>query len=111
MTATAVALTPTSVAGRWVRRITAAAVAVLGTVDVVAAALSRPPLRAGLLGVDYAVAALVGARYVLLAAGVAALMVVRGLAHAKRLPGGRLCLPLPLRCLLTTSSTRICPAS
>ena len=84
MTVTAVALPPTSLAGMWVRRVTAAVVVVMGMVDVVAAAASRPPLRAGLLGVDYAVAAIVGARYVLLAAGVAALMVARGLLHAKR---------------------------
>jgi phosphatidylglycerol lysyltransferase len=81
---TAVALTPLSFAGWWVRRITAALVAVLGAVDVVSAATSRPPLRAGLLGVDYAVAAIGGARYMLLAAGVAALLVVRGLLHGKR---------------------------
>ena len=70
-------------ADMWVRRVTAAVVAIMGVVDVVAAAASRPPLRTGLLGVDYAVAAIVGARYVLLAAGVAALMVARGLLHAK----------------------------
>ncbi|MGH3887892.1 MAG: phosphatidylglycerol lysyltransferase domain-containing protein [Pseudonocardiaceae bacterium] len=81
---TAIVLTPTSLAGRWIRRITAALVAVLGVVDVVSAATSQPPLRAGLLGVDYAVAAIAGARYVLRAAGVAALLVVRGLLHGKR---------------------------
>jgi lysylphosphatidylglycerol synthetase-like protein (DUF2156 family) len=56
----------------------------MGAIDVVSAATSRPPLRAGLLGVDYALAAIAGARYVLLACGVAALLVVRGLLHGKR---------------------------
>ncbi len=70
--------------GRWARRMTALVILALGMVDLLAAARIGPVPRAGVLGVDYAVAALVGARYVLLAAGLTAVMTVRGLLQGKR---------------------------
>ncbi|MGH3753152.1 MAG: bifunctional lysylphosphatidylglycerol flippase/synthetase MprF [Pseudonocardiaceae bacterium] len=70
--------------GRWARRVTALVILALGTVDLLAAARVSPVPRAGVLGVDYAVAALVGSRYVVLAAGLTAVMTVRGLLHGKR---------------------------
>lgn len=70
--------------GRWARRVTALVILALGTVDLLAAARVGPVPRAGVLGVDYAVAALVGARYVVLAAGLTAVMTVRGLMQGQR---------------------------
>lgn len=70
--------------GRWARRVTALVILALGTVDLLAAARVGPVPRAGVLGVDYVVAALVGSRYVVLAAGLTAVMTVRGLLQGKR---------------------------
>jgi phosphatidylglycerol lysyltransferase len=85
MTAGAVtARAPRGGSHRWMRRLCAGVVLALGAVDLVGAAAVRPVVRAGFLGVDYAVAAVVGARYVLLAAGLAAVLTIRGLLHGKR---------------------------
>lgn len=69
---------------RLCRRLAVLAVLVLGAIDLVAAATVAPPRRSGLLGLDYAVAAVLGARYVLLAAGVAAVLTARALWQGKR---------------------------
>src|SRR5262245_1047314 len=69
--------------GRWARRACAGGAVLLAVVDLVSAVIV-PAHRAGRLGVDYAVTALVGAHYVLLAAGLCLLLVVRALLRGKR---------------------------
>ena len=65
---------------RWPRWTCAVVVAALGVTDLALAGHSNAH-RAGLFGV---VGALVGPRYVLLAAGLVALLMTRGLVHGKR---------------------------
>ncbi|GIJ57334.1 phosphatidylglycerol lysyltransferase domain-containing protein [Virgisporangium aurantiacum] len=73
-----------SVTGYLTRRFAAGAVLLLGAIDLVGAAATVPVRRPGVLGVDYAVAAVIGAHYVLLAAGVTAVVTARGIWRGKR---------------------------
>ncbi len=65
-------MNPTGPGGRLVRRFAAGAILLLGGLNLVSAATVAPVRRSGVFGVDYAVAAIIGARYVLLAAGIVA---------------------------------------
>ncbi|MCP2167213.1 bifunctional lysylphosphatidylglycerol flippase/synthetase MprF [Goodfellowiella coeruleoviolacea] len=68
----------------WVRRVVAGLVLLLGGVDLALAAAGRPVPRAGLFAVAYPVSVVGGARYLLLAAGLTAVLVSRGLSHGRR---------------------------
>lgn len=69
---------------RWVRRVVAAIVLLLGVTNLVLAAEDRTHMRAGFLGAGWALDAVFGARYVLLIAGIGLIIVSRSLLHGKR---------------------------
>ena len=69
---------------RAVRRLVAAAALLLGVTDLVLAAGHRTRVQAGFLGAGWVLDAVFGARYVLLIAGIALIVVARSLLHGKR---------------------------
>ena len=66
------------------RRAAAAATASLGAADLVLAAGRRTHVRVTFAGARWAVQAVIGARFLLLVAGLVLLLVTRGLLHGKR---------------------------
>lgn len=68
----------------WVRRLVAAGALGVGAAHLVLAATTRPPGARRLLAVDYAVDAVIGARYVVLVLGLTLVLVARSLLHGKR---------------------------
>ncbi len=66
------------------RRLVAMAATTLGTADLVLAAGTQTALKAGFLGVGWALSAVFGARYILLIAGISLIVIARSLLHGKR---------------------------
>src|SRR4051794_15649958 len=66
------------------RRIVVAAVIALGLINLALSATATPFIHVGILGFNYAIAAVSGAHYVLFAAGLCALLITRSLLHGKR---------------------------
>ncbi len=68
----------------WFRRACALASLVVGGAHLLLAATTHPPGTRRVLAVEYAVAAVIGARYVVLVLGLTLVLVARSLLHGKR---------------------------
>lgn len=68
----------------WVRRASALGALIVGAAHLALAATTRPPGSRRVLAVDYAVDAVIGARYVVLVLGLTLVLVARSLLHGKR---------------------------